>query len=150
MKLITGSLIKITKVEYISGCAFLIKNDVIKKIGLLNKEFFLYFEELDWTLRAAELGYKSIFVPKGKIWHKISKSGGGLKGKVGLYYITRNRWLLMKKWAKKPDFLFFIFYQIVGAVILPISLSIYYRKPELFLAYYTGLYDGIKTIINDF
>ena len=110
----------IAEVEYVSGCAFLIKVEVINSIGLLDKRFFLYFEEIDWTLRAAELGFKSVFVPKGKIWHKISKSGGGIKGKIGLYYITRNRWLLMRRWAKKPDFIFFIFYQTLGLLILPI------------------------------
>ncbi len=86
----------------------------------------------------------------GKIWHKISKSGGGISGKVGLYYITRNRWLLMKRWAKKPDFLFFILYQIIGALILPLILSIYYKKKVLFLTYYRGLIKGISMIINDF
>ena len=145
-----GQFDKIAEVEYVSGCAFLIKKEVINRIGLLDKRFFLYFEEIDWTLRANKLGYKNVFVPKGKIWHKISKSGGGIKGKIGLYYITRNRWLFMKRWAKKPDFLFFIIYQIVGALILPLILSIYYKKYELFIAYYKGLYSGIVTIINDF
>ncbi len=56
----------------------------------------------------------------------------------------------MKKWAKKTDFYIFIIYQGVGALIIPIFLSIYYKKPELFGAYYQGLYDGIVTIINDF
>jgi GT2 family glycosyltransferase len=141
---------KVSEVEYISGCAFLIKKELIQKIGFFEKIYFLYFEEIDWTLRASEFDYKSVFVPKGKIWHKVSRSGGGIKGKVGLYYITKNRWLLMKKWAKKSDFLFFIGYQMVGAIILPLFLSIYYRKAELFMAYYRGLYDGIITIINDF
>jgi len=81
-----GQYDEIARMEYASGCAFLIKKEVIEKIGLLDKRFFLYFEEIDWTLRATKLGYKTIFVPKGKIWHKISKSGGGIKGKIGLLY----------------------------------------------------------------
>ena len=145
-----GQYNKLIDVEYISGCAFLIKKEVIKKIGLLDKRYFLYFEEIDWTLRASNLGYRSVYVSKGNVWHKISKSGGGVKGKVGLYYITRNRWLLMSRWAKKTDFLFFICYQFIGALLLPLFFSIYYKKAELFIAYYRGLYDGIITIINDF
>lgn len=141
---------QITGMEYASGCTFLIKREVIEKIGLIDKRFFLYFEEIDWTLRATKCGYKSVFAPKAKVWHKISKSGGGIKGPIGLYYITRNRWLLMKRWAKKTDFLFFIAYQVIGALILPLFLSIYYKKSELFLAYYRGLFDGIKIIMNDF
>jgi hypothetical protein len=56
----------------------------------------------------------------------------------------------MKKWAKKTDFLFFVIYQTIGAIIFPISLSIYYKNPKLFFAYYRGIYDGLTTIINDF
>ncbi|MEL7669952.1 glycosyltransferase family 2 protein [Methanobacterium sp.] len=145
-----GQYNKIAEMEYASGCAFLIKREVIDKIGLIDKKFFLYFEEIDWTLDASKIGYKSVFAPKGKIWHKISKSGGGIKGKVGLYYITRNRWLLMKRWANKTNFVFFIMYQAVGALVLPLFLSIYYRKTELFMAYYKGLFNGIRTILNDF
>lgn len=145
-----GQYNDITEAEYISGCAFLIKREVINRIGLLDKRFFLYFEEIDWTLRASKLGYKSVFAPKGKIWHKISKSGGGIKGKIGLYYITRNRWLFMKRWANKTDLLFFIVYQVASVFILPLFLSIYYKKSELFIAYYRGLFNGIKTILNGF
>jgi GT2 family glycosyltransferase len=145
-----GQYDTIAEMEYASGCVFLIKVEVIDKIGLIDKRFFLYFEEIDWTLRASELDYKIVFAPKGKVWHKISKSGGGIKGKVGLYYITRNRWLLMKRWANKTDFAFFIMYQAVGALVLPLFLSIYYKKTELFMAYYRGLFNGIRTIWNDF
>ena len=145
-----GQYEKVTEVEYVSGCAFLIKKEVVEKVGLFEKIFFLYFEEIDWTLRASKFDYKSVYVPKGRIWHKVSRSGGGIKGKVGLYYITKNRWLIMKKWAKTTDFLFFIGYQAVGALILPLFLSIYYKKSELFMAYYRGLYDGIRTVIIDF
>ena len=145
-----GQYDQVAEMEYASGCAFLIKREVIDKIGLIDKRFFLYFEEIDWTLRASVSGYKSVFVPHGKVWHKISKSGGGIKGNVGLYYITRNRWLLMKKWASKSDFSFFIIYQVIGALIIPLFLSVYYRKRDLFLIYYRGLFNGIITILNDF
>ena len=49
----------------------------------------------------------------------------------------------MKKWAKKSDYIFFIVYQAVGALVLPIFLSIYYGNLKLFMAYYRGMIDGI-------
>ena len=102
-----------------------------------------FFEETDWALRASKIGYKSFYVPKAKIWHKVSKSGGGISKPIGLYYITRNRWLFMNKWAKREDYVFFIVYQMIGAIILPLTLSIYYKNYALFKAYYCGLFDGI-------
>lgn len=139
----SGQHDQISEMEYASGCAFLIKREIIDRIGLLDKRFFLYFEEIDWTLRVSRLGYKSVFVPKGKVWHKVSKSGGGIKGKIGLYYITRNRWLLMKRWANKSEYWVFIIYQILGAIIFPLFLSSYYRDFSLFRAYYAGLWSGL-------
>ena len=50
----------------------------------------------------------------------------------------------MKKWANKNDYSIFVIYQIVGAIIFPLILSIYYRNYKLFKAYYAGLWDGVK------
>jgi GT2 family glycosyltransferase len=130
--------------DYISGASLLIKSEVIKDIGLLDKLFFLYFEETDFALRASLKGYKNIYVPNAKIWHKVSKSGGGIQKKIGLYYITRNRWLFMKKWANSSDYLIFVILQIFMAIVVPIYLSLNYRNKKLFLAYYHGLWDGIS------
>jgi len=135
------------EVDYVSGSAFLIKTEVIKKIGLMDENYFLYFEESDWTLRANKAGYQSLYVPEAKVWHKISKSGGGISKPVGLYYITRNRWIFMKKWAKRSDYWIFVVYQIFGAIIFPIFFSIYYWDQDLIFAYYRGLRSGLVQIL---
>ena len=140
-----GQYDEVKEVEYVSGSAFLIKSEVIRKIGLMDEKYFLYFEESDWTLRANQAGYKSLYVPTAQVWHKVSRSGGGISKPVGLYYITRNRWIFMKKWAKKSDYILFVIYQAIGAFIFPIILSIYYRNKKLFSTYYYGLIDGIKS-----
>ena len=141
-----GQYENIKEVEYVSGSAFLIKKEVLKKAGLMDKNLFLYFEETDLTLRASKLGYKSFYSPKAKIWHKVSRSGGGMSKPIGLYYITRNRWLFMRRWAKKTDYIFFVIFQGFIAIPLPIILSIYYRNKKLLFAYYNGLKKGIKQI----
>jgi GT2 family glycosyltransferase len=132
------------KVDYVSGSAFLIKTEVIQKIGLMDEKYFLYFEECDLTLRAKQAGYESLYVPTAQIWHKVSQSGGGISKPTGLYYITRNRWIFMKKWAKKSDYAIFVIYQMIGFFIFPIMLSIYYKNQKLFSTYYHGFFDGIK------
>ncbi len=102
--------------------AILIKRKVLEDIGLLDKNFFLYFEETDFALRVSKKGYYRTYIPNAKIWHKVSKSGGGIKKEIGLYYITRNRWLFMKKWAYKGNFLIFVIFQILGSIIFPFFL----------------------------
>ena len=140
----TGQYNEKRNFDYINGSALLIKKRVIEDIGLLDKKFFLYFEEVDLALRASKKKYDIEFVPKSKIWHKVSKSGGGIKKEIGLYYITRNRWIFMKKWANRFDFIIFVVIQIFVAIVLPILLSIYYNNRKLFSAYYNGLWDGLR------
>jgi GT2 family glycosyltransferase len=60
--------------DYISGVCMLVKRSVIEKIGLMPEEYFLYFEDVDWCLRARKAGYKCVLVPEAKIWHKVSSS----------------------------------------------------------------------------
>lgn len=138
-----GQYNEMREFDYVSGSALLIKREVVDGIGLLDKQFFLYFEESDWALRASQKEYRSVYAPEAKVWHKVSKSGGGLSKETGLYYITRNRWLFMKKWANSKDYSFFVIYQIISAIIIPSFLSIYYRNWKLFRVYYSGLKAGI-------
>ena len=138
-----GQYNEMREFDYVSGSALLIKREVVDGIGLLDKQFFLYFEESDWALRASQKEYRSVYAPEAKVWHKVSKSGGGLSKETGLYYITRNRWLFMKKWANNKDYSFFVIYQIISAIIIPSFLSIYYRNWKLFRVYYSGLKAGI-------
>ncbi len=90
------------EVDYITGCCLLIKREVIEKIGLMDEDYFLYFEDADWCLKARKAGYKCVLVPNSKIWHKPSSSA--IEGSFSyIYYHTRNGLLMTKKNA-----LFFI------------------------------------------
>jgi len=130
--------------DYINGSAILIKRKVLEEIGLFDKNFFLYFEETDLALRATKKGYKNSYIPNAKIWHKVSKSSGGVKKEIGLYYITRNRWIFMKKWARGKDLFLFIILQILISIILPVIMSVYFKNKKLFPAYYRGFWEGLK------
>lgn len=112
--------------DYISGCALLIKREVIDKIGLLDNKFFLYYEDTDWNFRAKKAGFKVVYIPKAKIWHKVSLSVKKLSSPTVLYYDTRNRLLLIQKHALFPiKTLFYIwsfwFYlkQMIKRVLFP-------------------------------
>jgi hypothetical protein len=63
--------------EFISGCCILIKREVIERIGMLDEAYFLYGEDADWCIRASRSGFKLLFVPAARVWHKLSVSAGG-------------------------------------------------------------------------
>lgn len=88
----------IKEVDYITGCCLLVKKEVIEKIGLMPEDYFLYYEDADWCLRAKRAGYKILYVSGSKIWHKVSV---GLKegSPVFTYYHIRNGLVLAKKYS---------------------------------------------------
>jgi GT2 family glycosyltransferase len=82
-------------VDFVTGCALLIKRDVLEKIDLLEPKFFAYYEETEWCVRAARAGFQILTVPQAKIWHKISPAKREASPLVH-YYMTRNRLLFLE------------------------------------------------------
>lgn len=87
-------------VGFVSGCAFLIKTDLIKTIGLFDPLFFTYWEEVDYIARSTKIGYKVMYVPtQNKVFHKHAVSSKKVPGLVDFFY-NRNYVILSKKHSK--------------------------------------------------
>ena len=82
---------------YIIGAAMLIKKEVIKKIGLFDERYFLYFEDADYCLRASKAGYKLAIVPEAMVDHAVSASTSQLGSALLLRYHFRNAHLFNLK-----------------------------------------------------
>jgi len=85
------------EVDKIEGSCMLIKKEVINDIGMLDPQFFAYWEETDFCFRAKAEGYNAVYTPGAKIWHKIAASTGGIASSFRTYYITRNTLLFISK-----------------------------------------------------
>ena len=85
------------KTDYICGAALFFHRSIAEKIGLLDKKFFLVWEESDWCYRAKNAGHPSLIVPNSKIWHKIGVSFGSESSPLRLFFSARNRLLWIEK-----------------------------------------------------
>jgi len=56
-------------VDHVAGCAMAFRRDLVKKVGLLDPEYFLYVEETDFCFRARRANYKISYVPEAIAWH---------------------------------------------------------------------------------
>jgi GT2 family glycosyltransferase len=65
-----GRYDKLREVSFLTGCAFLIKAEVVNKIGVMEEIYFHFYEDIEWSLRVLKSGYKTYYVPAAKIWHK--------------------------------------------------------------------------------
>ena len=81
---------------YAHGAAMLINREAIDKVGLMPECYFLYYEELDWSMMFTRAGYQIWYEPKCTIFHKESQATGQ-NSPLRTYYITRNRLRLVKR-----------------------------------------------------
>ena len=81
---------------YAHGAAMLIKREAINKIGLMPECYFLYYEELDWSMMFTRAGYQIWYEPKCTIYHKESQATGQ-NSPLRTYYIAKNRLLFVKR-----------------------------------------------------
>lgn len=81
---------------YAHGAAMLIRRDAIEKVGLMPECYFLYYEELDWSMMFTRAGYQIWYKPQCTIYHKESQATGQ-NSSLRTYYLTRNRLLLVRR-----------------------------------------------------
>ena len=81
---------------YAHGAAMMIKREVIDKVGLMPECYFLYYEELDWSMMMTRAGYEIWYEPASTIYHKESQATGQ-DSPLKNYYVTRNRLLFAKR-----------------------------------------------------
>ncbi len=81
-------------VDFVTGCALLVRLSVVNEVGILDERFFAYYEEVEWCVRMQRAGYHILFVPQSKVWHKISPEAREASPQVH-YYMTRNRLLFL-------------------------------------------------------
>jgi GT2 family glycosyltransferase len=127
------------KIGFVYGCGLLIKRNVLDDIGLLDPNYFLYYEDVDWCLRARRKGYDVFYVPKSMIWHKIP-----LKGSISLnsyYYGNRNSFLLIKKNRSSIKFVSCYIRLFINKFMLSVYLLIKGNRKASF-AVIKAVYDG--------
>lgn len=135
---------------YAHGAAMLIKREAIEKVGLMPECYFLYYEEIDWSMMFTRAGYEIWYDPACTVYHKESQTTGQ-NSPLRTYYITRNRLLLVKRNYKGINkYLSYIY--LIGIVglrdIMKYSLT---RKAKLKKAVLKGLKDFFNcqfSIIN--
>ncbi len=80
--------------DFVTGCALLVKMPAVSRAGALDERFFAYYEETEWCVRIAREGFQIVHVPLSKVWHKISPVSRAASPSVH-YYMTRNRLLFL-------------------------------------------------------
>lgn len=106
-------------IDYITGASLLVKDVTLRATGLIDEQYFMYAEELDWCLRARQLGWRLRYSPESIVWHKEGSSVG-FKSPLHDYYAVRSALLWVKKFYPRalPAAMAYLIYQSVLPKIL--------------------------------
>ena len=122
----------------------MVKREVIEKSGLMPECYFLYYEELDWSMMIRRAGYDIWYEPAVSIFHKESQATGQ-NSPLRTYYITRNRLLFVKRNTNGIEKIFSYIY-IIGVVGLKdILKNLLRRRLDLTQATIKGICDFINS-----
>lgn len=127
---------------YAHGAAMMVKREVIEKVGLMPECYFLYYEELDWSMLFTLAGYAIWYEPVCTIYHKESQTTGQ-NSPLKTYYLTRNRLLFVKRNIK--GLRRYITYTYLLLVVAPRDICKYILHRQFNLA--SATIKGIKYFI---
>jgi GT2 family glycosyltransferase len=102
----------ITDVDYISGACMLFRCSLAMDIGYIPEDYFLFFEETEWCLKARKSGFRVVCVGDSVIWHKGSSSTKNVPGAIA-YFMARNQIIFEKKNASRLQWATFVVTRII-------------------------------------
>lgn len=84
------------KIEFICGCCIFMSMEIYHQLGNLSDEYFLYAEDLDYSLMAQNKNISMYYIPEARIYHKVSASTSKISI-LSQYYMIRNRFYIISK-----------------------------------------------------
>jgi GT2 family glycosyltransferase len=144
-----GQFDHIQEITQATGCAMLVRREAMRDVGLLDEQFWIYAEDLDWSVRFVKRGYRLAFAPKARLWHldgatNVKALGNGSEERRQ-FLSTRNMVYLARKhvrWWQLPTYIAgFSFHHIAFYT----ALRFWRRDYRALWAIYRGIAKGFRT-----
>ncbi len=134
-----AELFKSDYTYFAHGAAMIIRKSLIKDIGVFPEVFFLYYEELDYSIRIRNAGYKIYFNSKAVIYHRVSHTVGE-DSSLKVYYMTRNRIMFMQRNFSSTRFTIFLLFFILFTVPKSSIKYILSGRKDLLISFFKAIY----------
>jgi GT2 family glycosyltransferase len=112
--------------QWLTGCCMLVKNEILKTTGLFNKQFFLYYEDVELCYRIRASGQQLHYLPSVKLYHEAgassqrsSKEKEGTLSPIIHYYVNRNHIWFLRRFGNP------LFYPVMLLCYFPYYLAYY-------------------------
>ena len=94
-----GQYDKVEETDFATGTCMFMSRKALQNIGLFDKKYFMYYEDMDLSMRIKKADFKVLYIPSAIVWHKVAQSSGIGSG-LNDYFTTRNRLLFGMRYAK--------------------------------------------------
>lgn len=128
--------------DYIPGACMLVNLEALKAVGLFDERFFMYYEELDWSIRMRAAGYRLMAVATAHLYHRVSFSSGGSDSPLRLYHLSKSAFLFYRKHWRRGSLVLIVLYRLGnGCRILLRGITT--GRFDLVNAYLKAVRDGL-------
>ena len=127
--------------DFITGSCVFMPIAVLREVGPISTDYFMYWEDVDWSTVAHKKGYNLTVSDYGCIYHK---EGSSIKSLSRIYYHTANRILFMKKHSDRNRYHKFIIYMVL--YVLKESLTNIFKNRQYSKVLIKGLMAGLKKV----
>ena len=131
--------------DYAPCCGLLIRRSVLERVGFLEERFFIYYEDLDFCIRAKRGGFELLNVTDARVWHKVAASAGE-GSPLQKYYMARNSIRFFVSHTPRWCLPLIALYRL-GSAIRTVSRALRHGKTEAARAYLRGLSDGVSEVV---
>ncbi len=122
-----GQFDRQTHVGYAPTCFMMIAAEVFGRVGRMDEQFFVYYDDTDFVWRMSHAGIRIRYVPESVVLHKVSTSTGGERSPFTLYYANRNRIYFLRKnlrgWRKVAALAYVLTTRVPRLGLLPPALG---------------------------
>lgn len=88
---------QIQEVDSLSGSCMLVRDRVIKEVGYMDEDYYMYADDLDWCYRIKTAGWKIFYIPDSQIVHFGGKGGSTKKLYRNIFEFYRSAYIFHKK-----------------------------------------------------
>lgn len=127
--------------DFLTCCAILFQREALLQVGLFDEQFFMYYEDSDWSLRATQAGWRLLVVPQARLWHKEAQSSGGAGSPNERYHMGSASVRFFRKHTRAARWMVVVPWRLGSALKSSLRLARQRRWPAL-AAYWRGLRDG--------
>jgi hypothetical protein len=130
-------------VDYVAGCALLVRREVLEKVGMFDAKYFAYMEDVDLCLRAKRAGFGVRLVGDAAAYHASSSATGGGYNPRRKYMMGVNSIWFLKRHARAREWVRFLAYDVLTLPFLWVA-GLFRGQAKAVVGKALGIFDGLR------